>query len=186
MGAAAHLSALTLGSAASVALEALLVAVTGLIAGWPGVTVTLLFLSVSLFATAGTLAAPFFLICLDCVIAVLAVLGMSTARRLAAGLRERNRLRRRIAVHRQRLDAIRSHVARLRRAVQTRERVLKAREVELAQAISGHEAAFGGAQACAPPRGRRAARQRAFRRDDESRDSNTTAWIDGDDRHAAR
>ena len=139
-GAAAHLSPLTLGSAASVSLEAVLVAVTGLIAGWPGVTVTLLFLTVSRFATAGTLAAPFFLICLDCVIAVLAVLGMSTARRMAAGVHERNRLRRRIAVHRQRLDAIRSHVARLRRAVQTRERVLQAREVELARAASSHEA----------------------------------------------
>ena len=140
VGAAAHLSPLTLGGAASVSLEALLVAVTGLIAGWAGVTVTLLFLAVSHFATAGTLAAPFFLICLDCVIAVSAVLGMNASRRLAAGLRERNRLRRRIAVHRQRLDAIRSHVARLRRTVQTRERALQAREVELAQAIAGHDA----------------------------------------------
>ena len=140
VGAAAHLSPLTLGGATSVSLEALLVAVTGLIAGWAGVTVTLLFLAVSHFATAGTLAAPFFLICLDCVIAVSAVLGMNASRRLAAGLRERNRLRRRIAVHRQRLDAIRSHVARLRRTVQTRERALQAREVELAQAIAGHDA----------------------------------------------
>ena len=140
VGAAAHLSPLTLGGAISVSLEGLLVAVTGLIAGWAGVAVALLFLTVSRFAAAGTLAAPFFSICLDSVIAVLAVLGMSTARRLAAGARERQRLRRRIAVHRQRLDAIRSHVGRLRRAVRTRERVLQAREVELAQAISGHDA----------------------------------------------
>ena len=139
-GAAAHLSPLTLGGAASVSLEALIVAVTGLTAGWVGVTLTLLLLTVSLFATAGTLAAPFFLISLDSVIAVLAVLGMSTARRMAAGARERQRLRRRIAVHRQRLDAIRSHVARLRRTVQTRERVLQAREVELAQAASSNDA----------------------------------------------
>ena len=139
-GAAAHLSPLTLGGAASVSLEALIVAVTGLTAGWVGVTLTLLLLTVSLFATAGTLAAPFFLISLDSVIAVLAVLGMSAARRMAAGARERQRLRRRIAVHRQRLDAIRSHVARLRRAVQTRERVLQAREVELAQAASSNDA----------------------------------------------
>ncbi len=139
-GVAAHLSPLTLGSAASVSLQAMLVAVTGLIAGWLGVTVTLLFLSVSLFATAGTLAAPFFLICLDTVVAVLAVLGSRMARRMAAGVRERQRLRRRIAVHRQRLDAIRGHVGRLRRAVQTRERVLQARAAELAQAVASHEA----------------------------------------------
>ena len=138
-GGAAHLSPLTLGSAASVSVQAVLVAVTGLIAGWVGVTVTLLFLSVSLFATAGTLAAPFFLICLDSVIAVLAVLGAGMARRMAAGRRERQRLRRRIAVHRQRLDAIRGHVARLRRAVQTRERVLQARAAELARAAASHE-----------------------------------------------
>ena len=138
-GAAACLSPLTLGSAASVSLQAVLVAVTGLIAGWVGVTVTLLFLSVSLFATSGTLAAPFFLICLDSVIAVLAVLGAGMARRMAAGRRERHRLRRRIAVHRQRLDAIRGHVARLRRAVKTREHVLQARAAELAQAAASHE-----------------------------------------------
>jgi len=138
-GAAAHLSPLTLGSAASVSLDALLVTVTGLIAGWVGVTVTLLFVTVSQFIIAGTLAAPFFLFCLDSVIAVLAVLGASAARRVATGARERNRLRRRIAIHRQRLDAIRSHVSRLRRAVQTRERVLQAREAELAQALSSHE-----------------------------------------------
>jgi two-component system, sensor histidine kinase len=138
-GAAAQLSAFTLGSAASVSLQALLVAVTGLIAGWVGVTVTLLLLTVSLFATAGTLAAPFFLICLHTVIAVLAVLGSGMARRMAAGVRERQRLRRRIAVHRQRLDAIRGHVGRLRRAVQTRERVLQARAAELAQAVASHE-----------------------------------------------
>lgn len=139
VGAAAHLSPLMLESAASVSLEALLVAVTGLIAGWVGVTVTLLFLTVSLFFTAGTLAAPFFLICLDSVIAVLTVLGARMARRMAAGVRERNRLRRRIAVHRQRLDAIRSHVGRLRRAVQTRERVLQARAAELAEAAATQE-----------------------------------------------
>jgi signal transduction histidine kinase/ActR/RegA family two-component response regulator/HPt (histidine-containing phosphotransfer) domain-containing protein len=137
--AAVHLSPLTLRSAASVSAQALFVAVTGLIAGWLGVTITLLFLTVSLFMTAGTLAAPFFLICLDSVIAVLAVLGASLARRMAAGVRERNRLRRRIALHRQRLDAIRSHVARLRRAVQTRERVLQARAAELAEAAAAQE-----------------------------------------------
>ena len=138
-GAAAHLSPLTLGSAGSVSLEAVLVAVTGLIAGWVGVTVTLLFLTVCLFTIAGTLAAPFFLICLDTIIAALAVFAAGTARRMASGVRERNRLRRRIAVHRQRLDAIRGHVARLRRAVQTREHVLKARATELAQTAASHE-----------------------------------------------
>jgi signal transduction histidine kinase/CheY-like chemotaxis protein len=138
-GAAACLSPLTLGSAPSVSAQAALVAVTGLIAGWVGVTVTLLILSVSLFATAGTLAAPFFLISLHSVIAVLAVLGAGMARRMSAGVRERQRLRRRIAVHRQRLEAIRGHVGRLRRAVQTRERVLQARAAELAQAAAHHE-----------------------------------------------
>ena len=140
VGAAAHLSPLTLESAASVSLDAVLVAVTGLIAGWVGVTVTLLLLTVSLFAAAGTLAAPFFSICLDTVIAVLTVLWADMARRMAAGVRERNRLRRRIAVHRQRLDAIRGHVGRLRRAVQTRERVLQARATELTEAAATQEA----------------------------------------------
>jgi signal transduction histidine kinase/CheY-like chemotaxis protein len=139
LGAAAHLSPLTLGSAPSVSLETVLVAVTGLIAGWVGVTVALLFVTVSLFATAGTLAAPFFLMSLDIAVAVLSVLGIRTARRLAAGTRERHRLRRRIATHRRRLDAIRAHVGRLRRAVQLRERVLRSREDELARALSSHE-----------------------------------------------
>ena len=139
VGAAAHLSPLTLGGAISVSLEGLLVAVTGLTAGWVGVTLTLLLLTVSLFATAGTLAAPFFLMSLDIAVAVLSVLGIRTARRLAAGTRERHRLRRRIATHRRRLDAIRAHVGRLRRAVQLRERVLRSREDELARALSSHE-----------------------------------------------
>ena len=47
------------GSAASVSIEAGVVAVTGLIAGWTGSAVALSFLAVVAFATAETLAAAF-------------------------------------------------------------------------------------------------------------------------------
>jgi signal transduction histidine kinase/CheY-like chemotaxis protein len=138
----AHLFPLTLGSAASVSLETVVVAVTGLIAGWVGSAVTLLFLTVVTFAGAETLAAPILSAGLNVVVAAGCVLGVYTVRHMAAIVRGRERLRRQLARHRQRLDSIRTHVARLRQAAQTREQTLLAREAELAKAVASHEAAL--------------------------------------------
>ena len=138
----AHLFPLTLGSAASVSLETLVVAVTGLIAGWVGSAVTLLFLTVVTFAGAATLAAPILSAGLNVVVAAVCVLGVYTVRHMAAIVRGRERLRRQLARHRQRLDSIRTHVARLRQAAQAREQTLLAREAELAKALASHDVAL--------------------------------------------
>jgi signal transduction histidine kinase/CheY-like chemotaxis protein len=138
----AHLFPLTLGSAASVSLETVVVAVTGLIAGWVGSAVTLLFLTVVTFASATTLAAPILSAGLNVAVATVCVLGVHTVRHMAAIVRGRERLRRQLARHRQRLDSIRSHLARLRQAVRTREQTLLVREAELAKAAASHEAAL--------------------------------------------
>ena len=138
----AHLFRLTLGSAASVSLETVVVAVTGLIAGWPGSAVALLFLTVVTFATAETLGAALLCAAIDIAVAVVCVVGVQTVRRVLAGNHQRRRLRRHLSLHRRRLDSIRNHVARLRRAVQKRELALRAREAELAQIVSSHETAL--------------------------------------------
>ena len=138
----AHLFRLTLGSAASVSLETVVVAVTGLIAGWPGSAVALLFLTVVTFATAETLGAALLCAAIDIAVAVVCVVGVQTVRRVLAGNHQRRRLRRHLSLHRRRLDSIRNHVARLRRAVQKRELALRAREAELAQIVSTHETAL--------------------------------------------
>jgi two-component system, sensor histidine kinase len=138
----AHLFPLTLGSAASVSAEALVVAVSGLIAGWAGSAVALLFLTVVTFATAETLGAAFLCAAIDIAVAIFCVVGVQTVRNVIAGNYQRRRLRRHLVLHRQRLDSIRSHVNRLRRAAQTRERALRARETELAQLFSSHEIAL--------------------------------------------
>jgi two-component system, sensor histidine kinase len=133
---------LTLGSAASVSLEAGVVAVTSLIAGWLGSAVALLFLTVVTFATAETFGAAFLAAGIDIAVAAVCVVGVRAVRHVLAGNHQRRRLRRHLALHRQRLDSIRSHVARLRRAVQTRERALRTREDELARIVSNHETAL--------------------------------------------
>ena len=130
----AHLFPLKFASAGSVSLETVVVAVTSLIAGWVGGAVTLLFLTVVTFAAAETLAAPIKSCGLNVVVAALCVLGVYTVRHMMAIVRGRERLRRQLAQHRQRLDSIRAHVARLRQAVQTREQKLLGREAELAKA----------------------------------------------------
>jgi signal transduction histidine kinase/CheY-like chemotaxis protein len=137
----AHLFPLRVG-AESVSAEALIVAVTGLIAGWAGSAVTLLFLTVVTFAGAETLAAPMLSAGLNVAVATLCVLGVYTVRHMAAIVRGRERLRRQLARHRQRVDSIRAHVARLRQIVQTREQTLLAREAELAMAAASHETAL--------------------------------------------
>ena len=141
-GIVAHLCPLTLGSAASVSLETVVVAVTGLIAGWPGSAVALLFLTAVTFVRAETLGAAFLSAGIDIAVAAVCVVGVRMARRVAAGTHERERLRRHVALHRKRLDSIRNHVARLRRAVQVREQALRSREAELAKAVASHEAAL--------------------------------------------
>lgn len=142
LASAFHIYPLTAGSALSVLAESAIVAVIGLIAGWLGSAVLLLFLTVVTFATAGTLAAAFLSAGRNIAIATFCVLVISAGRRLAAALHERDRLRRRIVIHKQRILSIRSHVVRLRRAVLARERTLHAREAELSQAISNHQAAL--------------------------------------------
>jgi signal transduction histidine kinase/CheY-like chemotaxis protein len=138
----AHLFPLTLGSAASVSLETVIVAVTGLIAGWAGSAVVLLFLTAVTFVHAETLGAAFLSAGIDIAVAAVCVVGVYMVRRVAAGTHERERLRRHVALHRKRLDSIRNHVARLRRAVQVREQALRSREAELAKAVASHEAAL--------------------------------------------
>jgi two-component system, sensor histidine kinase len=138
----AHRFPLTLGSAASVSLEAVVVAVTSLIAGWLGSAVALLFLTVVTFATAETFGAAFLTAGIDIAVATVCVAGMQAVRHVLAGNHQRHRLRRQLVLHRQRLDSIRNHVARLRRAVQTRERALRTREDELARIVSSHETAL--------------------------------------------
>jgi two-component system, sensor histidine kinase len=127
----AHLFPLT-GSAASVSLETVVVAVTGLIAGWLGSAVALLFLTVVTFATAETLGAALLCAAIDIAAAAVCVAGVQMVRRVLAGNHQRRR----------RLDSIRNHVGRLRRAVQRRELALRAREAELAQIVSSHETAL--------------------------------------------
>jgi signal transduction histidine kinase/HPt (histidine-containing phosphotransfer) domain-containing protein len=138
----AHLFPLTLGSAASVSLETVVVAVTGLIAGWPGSAVALLFLTVVTFATGKTLGAAFLCAAIDIAVATVCVVGVHTVRQLMAADYQRRRLRRHLILHRRRLDSIRNHVGRLRRAVQKREHTLQAREAELVQIVSSHETAL--------------------------------------------
>jgi signal transduction histidine kinase/CheY-like chemotaxis protein len=138
----AHLFPLTLGSAASVSLVTVVVAVTGLIAGWAGSAVVLLFLTAVTFVRAETLGAALLSAGIDIAVAAVCVVGVHMVRRVAAGTHERERLRRHGALHRKRLDSIRNHVARLRRAVQVREQALRSREAELAKAVASHEAAL--------------------------------------------
>jgi len=108
---------LTAGSALSVWAESFIVAVTSLIAGWLGSAVLLLFLTVVTFATSETLAVAFLSAARNLAISGFCVLVIVAGRRMAGALHERNRLRRRIVVHEQRILSIRSHVGRLRRAV---------------------------------------------------------------------
>ena len=96
----AHLFPLTLGSAASVSLETVVVAVTGLIAGWLGSAVALLFLTVVTFATAETLGAALLCAAIDIAVAVVCVVGVQTVRRVLAGNHQRRRLRRHLVLHR--------------------------------------------------------------------------------------
>jgi signal transduction histidine kinase/CheY-like chemotaxis protein len=138
----AHLFPLTPGSAASVSLETVVVAVTGLIAGWAGSAVALLFLTAVTFIHAETLGAAYLSAGIDIGVAAVCVVGVHMGRRVAAGTHERERLRRHVALHRKRLDSIRNHVARLRRAVQVREQALRSREAELAKTVASHEAAL--------------------------------------------
>lgn len=138
----AHLFPLTLRSPITVSLETVVVAVTGLIAGWVGSSVALLFLTVIAFAGAETFAAPILSAGLNVVVATACVLGVYTVRHMAAISRARARLRRQVGRYRQRLDSIRAHLARLRQATQTREQALLAREAELAKAAASHEAAL--------------------------------------------
>jgi signal transduction histidine kinase len=133
---------LTAGSALSVWAESFIVAVTSLIAGWLGSAVLLLFLTVVTFAASGTLAVAFLSAARNLAIGGFCVLVIVAGRRMAGALHERNRLRRRIVVYKQRTLFIRNHVARLRRAVLMRERALRAREAELSQAISSHQSAL--------------------------------------------
>ena len=121
-----HLYPWTVGSALSVAAESAIVAVTGLIAGWAGSTVLLLFLTVVTFATAQTLGVACLAAGRNVVIAIFCVMAIAAARSTVAALRERTRLRR--------------HVGRLRLAAQAREKALRARESELSLARSSHEA----------------------------------------------
>ena len=133
---------LTAGSAGSVSVEIGVVAVTGLIAGWLGSAVALLLLTGVTFAKAETLGAALLSVGVDAAVAAVTCLSVQAARRILAGIHERDRLRRRIALHQQRIHSIRNHVARLRRAVKTREQSLRAREAALSKAISSHEAAL--------------------------------------------
>ena len=142
LASAVRLYPVTAGSASSVWTESFIVAVTGLIAGWAGSAVLLLFLTVVTLAAGETLGAAFLSAGRDVAIAGFCVLVIVAGRRIVAALHERNRLRRRIVLHKQRILSIRSHVGRLRRAVQVRERALRAREAELSQAISSHQAAL--------------------------------------------
>jgi PAS domain S-box-containing protein len=61
------------------------------------------------------------------------------ARLFLASFRQVDHLRRQIVMHRQRVDSIREHVARLRHAFQTREQALRGKEAELAKALSSNE-----------------------------------------------
>jgi signal transduction histidine kinase/CheY-like chemotaxis protein len=131
---------LTAGSAASVSVDMAAVAVTGLIAGWLGSTVLLLFLTVVTFATAGTLGAVFLSVGRDVIVATVCVILARGIWGAILAFHERDRLRRRLFVHQQRIRSIRTHVARLTRAGETRERRLHARETELAQTVAHHEA----------------------------------------------
>ncbi|HEY6927557.1 MAG TPA: response regulator [Steroidobacteraceae bacterium] len=142
LASAVRLYPLTAASALSVWAESLIVAVTSLIAGWLGSAVLLLFLTVVTLATSETLGAAFLAAGRNLAIAGFCVLVIVVGRRIAAALHERNRLRRRIVVHKQRIVSIRRHIGRLRRALQVRERALRAREAELSQAISSHQAAL--------------------------------------------
>jgi len=120
----------------------LIVAVTSLIAGWLGSAILLLFLTVVTLATSETFGAAWLAAGRNLGVAGFCVLVIVAGRRIAEALHERNRLRRRIVMHKQRILSIRGHVGRLRRAVQVRERALRAREAELSQAISSHQAAL--------------------------------------------
>ena len=139
---ALHIYPLTAGSALSVGVESSIVAVTGLIAGWLGSAVLLLFLTVVTFAKAETLAAAFLSESRNVSVALFCVLVIVVTRIIAAAFHERDRLRQRIVTHQQRISAMRSHVVHLRRDVQARERTLRAREAELNRAMSGHQAAL--------------------------------------------
>jgi len=139
---ALHIYPLTAGSALSVGVESAIVAVTGLIAGWLGSAVLLLFLTVVTFAKAETLAAAFLSEGRNVSIALFCVLVIVVTRVIAAAFHERDRLRHRIVTHQQRISAMRRHVVHLRRDIQARERTLRAREAELNRAMSGHQAAL--------------------------------------------
>ena len=138
---------LTAGSAASVSVEIAAVAVTGLIAGWLGSAVALLFLTAVTFATSGTLAAAFLSVGRDVIVAAFSVLLAQAIWGVILAFQERDRLRRRLLVHQHRILAIRTHVTRLRRALETRERSLHVREGELARIIAHHETRYEDAVA---------------------------------------
>jgi thiamine transporter ThiT len=75
----AHLFPLTLGSAASVSLETVVVAVTSLIAGWAASAVALLFLTAVTFVRAETLGAALLSVGIDIAVAVVCVVGVRSA-----------------------------------------------------------------------------------------------------------
>jgi hypothetical protein len=98
LASAVRLHPLTAGSALSVWAESSIVAVTGLIAGWPGSAVLLLFPTVVTLATGETFGGAFPGAGRNLAIAGFCVLVIVAGRRIAAALHERNRLRRRIVV----------------------------------------------------------------------------------------
>ncbi len=93
---AVRLYPLTAGSALSVWAESFIVAVTGLIAGWLGSAVLLLFLTVVTFADSETFGGALLSAGRNLAIAGFCVLVIVAGRRIAAALHERNRLRWRI------------------------------------------------------------------------------------------
>ncbi len=104
-----HWVPLAAGSALNVALETVPVAVTGLIAGWLGTAVLLLFLTPSTFAAAGTLGVALLSLGRDAAVGILCVLTGRAVRYVIAAVYERDRLRRRVFLHQRRILALRNH-----------------------------------------------------------------------------
>jgi two-component system, sensor histidine kinase len=135
-----HLFPLTAGGAVSVSVDIVIVAVTGLIAGWLGSTVLLLFLTVVTFLTAETFGVALLSTGRNIAVAIFCGIAVAATRRVVTVFRERERLLTRVVIQRRRLVAVRSHVGRLRRAVHIRERALRASGQEVSAALSGHQA----------------------------------------------
>jgi signal transduction histidine kinase/HPt (histidine-containing phosphotransfer) domain-containing protein len=126
----ARWASLAPGSALNLALETSAVAVTGLIAGWLGGAVLLLFLTLVTFAGAGTLAAALPSLGRDVIVGTCGVLLGKGARYVIAAFHERNRLRRRLQAHEAEVArAVAGYEAELQRVRHL---------VESAQRSSGH------------------------------------------------